>query len=325
MNLKVFGGEIETKSDGLFSYITDSGRSSLRLILQGVGITKKYLLPVFLCKVIIDIFKELKINYSFYDLKGDLSIDAKSIQRNNFDVLYVIDYFGNKDEKIKTVVARKHIVIEDCVFLPLIEKPDHLNNWVGFNSFRKISALADGSIIKSTIRLDEGLIMEQTSEFSYWKYKAKDMKYNYLNGNLYSEDEYITIFQKAENMIDKQNGIHTISKRSLFKLFDFYLNMEKEFQIRRANYKILDEHFQHHSIKNNTAYPSFYVLCLENRDDLRNYLFQYSIFLPVHWPSAGEILHNSQYAKLISIPVDSRYTEDNMLRVSGLINKFLKM
>ena len=56
------GGEMPFEHDErLHTYLTDSGRSSLRLILQSGFARRKFLLPDFLCDVIPRVFEELGV------------------------------------------------------------------------------------------------------------------------------------------------------------------------------------------------------------------------------------------------------------------------
>lgn len=318
--MKLIGGEREFKNETVFSYITDSGRSSLRLILHSSLKNKKFLIPDFLCKVILDVFDEFKATYSFYKVNEDLTINLRSIKSDKFDVLYLIDYFGQR-HKIVDRFADDKLIIEDCTFLPVIEKPKNIKNWIGFNSFRKISYLADGSIMKSTLRLPGGLIEKKDADFSRLKYEAKRIKYEHLFKNKYSEEKYLDLFNKAEHLLDRQKNIYFISSNSLFNLFEFYKNLEQEYLIRRKNYEALDKYLKRIGIKLVTDYHSFYVLTVERRAELRRHLFSRRIFLPIHWPKINGI-ENCLYNKIISIPVDSRYNKKDMIRVAHLINSF---
>ena len=114
--MKNIGGEIELNSSSDYEYFTDSGRSSLRLILKNLN-KKKFLVPNFLCKIILEIFNENNINYDFYQIDENLNLSKKTILNSKYDVLYIINYFG-KYQKIDKQILNKKIIIEDNVFLP---------------------------------------------------------------------------------------------------------------------------------------------------------------------------------------------------------------
>lgn len=317
--MKIIGGEPEISRNCLYEYITDSGRSSLRLILNKLK-EKKFLLPNYLCEVILKIFDEFEINYSFYTINDDLSIDVEKITKKNYDVLYIINYFGHYHD-IYDFVANDTILVEDNVFLPLFDKPNNINKWIGFNSFRKISLVADGSLIKSTIKLPDELILKEKAKFASIKYKAKEIKYAYLKENEYSEEEYLSLFKLAESKLDEQNTVNTISTHSLFRLLEFMVELEKEYSIRKENFDVLNSYLDKKAVKIKTKYPSFYVLSVDQRDELRQHLFSRKVYLPVHWPQINGV-SNNLYNRLISIPVDSRYTQLDMTKIGQLINNF---
>lgn len=319
--MKTIGGEMAVKAEKSFLYLTDSGRSSLRLILASGFKKKRFLLPDFLCGSILGVFSELGVRYSFYRVNADLSMDMREILSKNFDVLYIINYFGRQKKIVKELTGRDFFIIEDNVFLPVFKKPDAPINWIGFNSFRKISHVADGSMIKSTVKLRDGLILKREAPFSALKYKAKRMKYKYRRCGRYSEKKYLRVFERAEDLLRRQKAIYSISKRSLFGLFDFYNDLTLERTKRRANYTLLEKYLNPISIKISPEFPSFYLLYVDRRDGLRKYLFSKGVYLPVHWPNAG-MIENILYDHAISIPVDSRYGKDDMRKIAALVEKF---
>ena len=65
--MKIIGGEAELRQNELNEYFTDSGRSSIRLILNKLK-GKYFLIPNHLCEIILKIFDEFEVNYSFYNI-----------------------------------------------------------------------------------------------------------------------------------------------------------------------------------------------------------------------------------------------------------------
>ncbi len=325
--MKRIGGFPELKNDPLHTYVTDSGRSSLRLILKsGLG-RMKFLLPNFLCQSILDVFDDCKAVYSFYSVKNDMTIDFHSIDGKHFDVFYLIDYFGNRPFFHNPLIRNlKGILLEDCVFLPFADKPDHCDNWIGFNSFRKISAVADGSMVKSTIRLDEQLIHSANSSFSNAVYEAKCIKYEFLNSSSPQdrmEEKYLDKFREAGQILEKQKIVRGISPRSVLELFKFFRNLDCENDVRKRNFHALDSSLMELRLPFSAepVFYSFYPIMLDKRDELRQSLSKKNIFLPVHWPAAHNI-PNPLSEKIISIPLDSRYDENDMREIARHILDF---
>jgi len=297
--VKKIGGEIPYQDDGLYRYLTDSGRSSLRLILHSLK-GKKFALPDYLCGVILDVFREVGIEYDFYHVGMDLNVEQKKrLQVHGF---YVIDYFGRNSSWNTEWDISDFIWIADCCFLPEIKKPQNVKNWIGFNSLRKISSATDGSIIKSTIRIPPYNCLY------CWHAPFSDLK---VKGELRAGEEALT----------KQIPTYSMSKHGIFAAFDFYRNLDNEKLERIDNYLTLVQNLDWIWLSITPSFPSFFPMLVDRRDELREYLKTKEIYLPVHWPKPDGV-ENPIYDRIISIPVDSRYDKEDMERVAREINGF---
>ena len=207
------------------------------------------------------------------------------------------------------------------MFLPIFTKPDLVKHWIGFNSYRKILPIADGSLLKSTINLPKELINNTEPEFVYIKDSAKIKKFEYLNYNRHSQEEYIRLFKLAENSLNNQKTAHKISTKSLIWLINSIDNFEKEYSTRNENFITLDDSLRVISNIRKPKHPSFYVINVDKRDALRKHLASENIYLPVHWPKPNMVDH-PLYNRLISIPVDSRYNLNDMNKVADNIKRF---
>ncbi len=319
-----FGGEMEYRHEGCNQYITDSGRSSLRLLfaseeLQG----KKFLLPDYICSSILTEFKRAEIEYDFYHINDDLSIDISSIKSRQFDVLYIINYFGRR-HNVSAFTGQGLRLIEDNRFMLTVTPRDGFSAWAGFNSFRKVTPSADGSVLLATFNLPKSLINTRPAPFSRLKYEAKEIKYDYVKHGEFSEEDFLSKFREGEEMVDEQQKIYQISERGALILFNFFMHYRRERNIRKRNYRILTYELGHSAIKLKTRFPSFFILSIDQRDELREHLFAKNIFLPIHWTYPGEGPENELYSRCLSIPVDSRYDADDMIRVATKIRNFLE-
>ncbi len=319
--MKPIGGEIHCWPDaGCFSYLTDSGRSSLRLILQSGFADRRFLLPDFLCGVIPKVFDELGVRYAYYRVKPDLTIDAGSVASQAYDVLYVINYFGSRQD-YRGMAQDGRWIVEDSVFLPVVDPPPAAKNWIGFNSLRKISHLADGSLVKSTIPLSRNLVSAEPAPFAALKYAAKRMKAEHLETGAHSESDYLARFDEGERCVDAQTRIHAVSEASLGFLLEFYRTLSDEYRVRARNYDAAERCLGRFGVRLAPAYPCLYVLNVPRRSELREYLRTQRIYLPVHWPNATGV-RNDLYDTIISVPVDSRYDEQDMARIGAGIEAF---
>jgi len=130
------------------------------------------------------------------------------------------------------------------------------------------------------------------------------------------------MFKEGEDCLNKTRGIHNISSHSLSVLFTFYQNLDKKRYQRWRNWNTLKDLLSWCHLKINPDFPSFFPLLVDRRDELREWLKQYNIFLPVHWPKHPKAPDNPLYDYIISIPVDLRYHEADMRRVADKVNEF---
>jgi len=315
--LRPIGGELELKANDFKVYFTDSGRSSLRLFLRsGNNKNKRYLLPNFFCEVIEHIFIEENIKYKFYNIFEDLTMDLKYINNSDYDVLYVINYFG-KYTNLSKINLNNKILIEDNVFLHDFINHSNAKKWYGFNSFRKISTLADGSLIKTTISIDEEKILQNKPEFTALKYGAKQIKYEYIHNGKFEEFEYLNRFQDAEIMLDNQKNIYSINNESTFLLF----SQKIDYDIRKYRFNKLKTLFADYAILNDVECYSFFVMNIDRRDEVRKKMMNFNIFLAIHWPQSTQ--DNDLYKSIISIPLFETYDDSDFEFLIGKLEEVL--
>jgi len=315
--MKPIGGELSVKQLTEYIYFTDSGRSSLRLFIRSGNKNKKFLIPDFLCKVIEDVLIQEGVNYEFYHILEDLTIDTKSVLDKQFDVFYIINYFGQLTH-IKHLQLDEKIIIEDNVFLYDFKNRNNFRHWFGFNSFRKISSFSDGSLIKTNLDIDTNKIEQREANFVESKYQAKSLKYNYLTHLAGSEKNYLRLFEDGENLLDEQKDIFQMSTRSMFQMMQY--NEVAEQNISKKYYDFLYHEFSSYCLNNTVDFYSYFVMRISKRDDLRKHLFSKNIFLPVHWPQSTK--KNILYEKVISIPLFSRYSMNDMKYIASTIKDF---
>ncbi len=317
MIYKKIGGEIEYKAADNYKYLTDTGRSSLRIILQRLN-KKKFLIPDFLCKTIVDIFKEKKIKFEYYSVNESFNVRIDSNKK--FDVLYLINFFGKKFPKFKKF--EKKIIIEDNVFLPYFNNDNNYKKWIGFNSFRKVTPMVDGSLIRSTFKLDAKLILKKESKFVYYKTKGLNLKYEYNKFKFSNDRKYLSLIKRGENILDKQKKSFMISNQSILQYNNFGINFEKEKKKRKENFNFLKKKLYKYSIKINPEFHSFFPILVQNKTKIIKELSKHKIYLPNYYPKFDD-LKNNLFDKLLCVPIDSRYEKKDMSRVSSILLKII--
>ncbi|MBF0619477.1 MAG: hypothetical protein HQL19_04860 [Candidatus Omnitrophica bacterium] len=316
------GGELPLART-YYEAVTDSGRSSLRLILDsGLG-RKKFLLPDFLCGIVVDVLKERGVRFGFYKVHRDLSIDWDDVRRQRFDVLYCIDYFGQPTRPPASLGAEK-TVLWDQVFTALLRVPRWDGPWCALNSLRKVTPLADGSFVRATFPLALAKIVRREGRFSGYKYQAKQQKAAYFTAGHGQESDYLSLFLKGERALDRQVKPYGMSLGSQALLPDLFARFEDEQRRRKENYLTLRRKLASWEVVLASDEYSFFVLRVpQGRDALRRYLFSRKIFLPAHWPCPAG-LDNVLYRELLSIPLHGIYTRKMMAAAGTWIARFLK-
>tara|TARA_B110000238_G_scaffold78749_1_gene86697 strand:+ start:1179 stop:2129 length:951 start_codon:yes stop_codon:yes gene_type:complete len=312
--MKPIGGEIAIKDQGETSFITDSGRSSLRLLLRsGKFRSMKFLIPNFFCSVIEEVLIEEKVNYSFYDINEDLSINNETINAVNYDVLYVINYFG-KISDLSSIDLSNKILVEDNVFLYNFENYQNSENWYAFNSYRKFSPLTDGSLIKTNLRINPSEINNIQAPFSSIKRDACKKKYAFISENKSSEIEFLQLFNSGEKEINNQNDIYCISPQSLNLIFKGDFNNQ---EILKSRFVELQDLTQKESEL--PSYFSFFSFVLRNKKGFLEFMKRNNIFLPNFWPETTQ--KNDLYTNLVVIPLF--YNDIEFKYVKEMLKTFL--
>jgi len=263
MTLKTIG-KSDTRKLDYHTYFTMFGRNSLEYIMRNMDKTLIYMLPDFHCDEILKVFDKHNVKYNFYHINEDLTIDWDSVDSHYCDVFYAISYFGVKHD-YDPIMFNK-ILLEDNVFNVDFDIDDRFKDYIGFNSYRKITPLQSGSLLKSTIK------------FKKWMY--------YIPANM------LTIIQNMHN-VDELITVH-------------------------KNYLRLDDKLKQYSISE-FANIGFYTIKINNRDQVQEKLFKHKIYLPVFWKNTP----NKLSEQIMSIPIDSRYNESDMERVSKQLCRFL--
>lgn len=312
------GGEQELAQQAHFSELTNSGRSSLRWIIESAQLeSKRLLLPDFLCEVILDVLAEYNIDVDFYSVDSQLGYQLPD-DLSHYDALYLIKYFGATTASFELAITTfKQCIIVDDVFSPYPQVLDIRQSWYSFNSLRKISAVADFSMLYSNQPL-KSLNVSPLAEFAALKYQAKQYKYAYFNAAEGEEQSYLSLFNQGESCLDEHKGISSPSSRSVLESITFYQHLDSERALRRKNYAVVCEILSEYSLPIQSDCYSFAPILLPNRDAVRRRLMGHNIFLAVHWPEATMVTNKLSHA-ILSIPLDSRYNENDIREICQYI------
>tara|TARA_B110000240_G_scaffold68612_1_gene78145 strand:+ start:2917 stop:3867 length:951 start_codon:yes stop_codon:yes gene_type:complete len=308
------GGEIAIKDNNEKSYLTDSGRSSLRLLLRNDEVRfLRFCIPNFFCGIIEEILVSEKINYSFYEINEDFSINPKTLNDDNYDVLYIISYFGNIPD-LSFVDLNNKILVEDNVFLYNFKNYQNSKNWYAFNSYRKISPLTDGSLIKTNLSISSSEVNNTEAPYTTFKREACKNKYIFISENKSSEIEYLNLFNKGEEEINNQDEIYCISPQSLNLMFQGDYNNQKILKRRFVELQDLTK-----KKSKLPFYFSFFTFVLSNKKEFLEFMRKNNIFLPNFWPETTQ--KNNLYNNLVVIPLF--YNDIEFSYVKKILGSFL--
>ncbi|SHH20337.1 DegT/DnrJ/EryC1/StrS family aminotransferase [Tepidibacter thalassicus] len=300
------------------------GQSALRAVLNDLEIGKGdiILMPNHLCPTILYSLREKNVNYIFYEINKDLSIDLNSlkekISNKNVKAVYIINYFGFYHDR-KTIEFLKKMrkkynfkIIEDAVQMLWFENNNFIGDYV-FNSYRKFVPI-DGSILLSK---NDRIYKEIKDKYYELINKARSEKRLYIDYEIGNEENYLNIFKEAEKFYYERKeiyGMNNISKKLLNLLDVDYIKMK-----RQKNYKYLCEKIKKIDFVeiifdvnrlNNTIPLGFPIYIKNNRDKVRKLLMDDNIYCPIHWNIENEIGKN-----ILTIPIDQRYNLNDMDRI----------
>jgi hypothetical protein len=135
------------------------------------------------------------------------------------------------------------------------------------------------------------------------------------------------LFAAAEHATETRTQPAPMSERSLSLLHRLDLALMAE--SRRSNAVLLTETLGHsgrYRVINPAAQdllPCFLVLEADDVAALQQYLAGEGIYCPIHWPPSELLPHIRPWpARYISLPVDHRYGEPDMLRMTDCVNTF---
>lgn len=322
----------------------DGASSSLRFIITKLNFrSDEYvLLPSYLCPTIIENFNKMNVKIIFYSINYDFSInlvDLKSKLNNKIKAIYFIEYFGmqHNDETIeflKMMKSKGYMIIQDAVHTLYLNEYDNFIGTYCFNSLRKYGPI-DGSILLSDVNFYLHNDYAYNVEYINTIMEARNEKYKYLKGEIGHEDIFLNEFKRAEKFYQDNKEISVLTLNKEKELEE--LNLEYIKKKRIKNFKYLYEFFRKKEnvkivttkerIENNI--PFSMIISINNRDIVREKLFNKRIFCPILW-DISECYHIENFQenleiskRILMIPIDQRYDIEDMRKLSEIFNEIV--
>ena len=227
----------------------------------------KFLLPNYLCDSILKPFYDTDFN--FYKLEYNLDIDYKYlfdlINKNKYDFIYIINYFGKYDKNINKIIKlcnnKKITIIEDFTHNLFTQK---LYGDICICSFRKMLEVPYGAILinNSNITIDNNTSFLNYIHY-FWFYFIKTLAM-ILKKNIYLK----FVWRPLLIYTNKNTGLLDIYNDIISKFFFKHTYDSTIVNIRINNYKYLHEHLGDNKYvnKNHNLY-FFYILKFNNKNN----------------------------------------------------------
>lgn len=291
----------------------NSGRHALEYILRVLGDkVKRVWIPYYTCEVILQPILKLGLGYKFYHVNMNLEIDDYP-ELVDSDYFIVNNYFGIKDAYINRLASRYkgRLIVDNA-------QAWYMQEMLGFNMFyspRKFFGIPDGGLAWAIGELDCEIEQDQSHERCLHLLKRIDM------GASEGYADFKTNSAKLSTQPLKR--MSSLSERILSSI-DFDWARIK----RRSNFEML-----HDALKdtNELSIPSMQLLScpmvypyLTEDTSLRQRLIDNKIFVATYWPNVKEWCSpdSTEYQladRLIPLPIDQRYGEEDMERIIELI------
>ncbi len=284
----------------------NTGRNAFEYLLRTKGL-KRVHIPYYTCRTMLEAVKKAGIEHLFYLINADLEplLDFETVRES--DAVLLTNYFGLKDTAVKTLcrVFRNPIVDNAQAFF---SKP--IPGIDSIYSPRKFFGVPDGAYLYSDAALIEPLELDQSER------RCEHLLIRAERGPEAGYPEFL----RNENLL-ANTPIRAMSNltRQLLRSIDY----PAAASLRRQNFLQLHESFKSLNrlklelgeFQVPMVYPFFH-----NNPALRRRLIDQSIFVAQYWPNVIDwvdrsALEHDLALNLIPLPVDQRYSSDDMERI----------
>jgi dTDP-4-amino-4,6-dideoxygalactose transaminase len=344
MNPKIIGGMfgLDSELDGRHSSPPPflQGRSltllnaSSALALLAERLAPPHIwMPSYLCDSMVFAVANSPASVRFYPVDADLNISQRdwltAIQSG--DMVVVIDYFGWPCDStlIAHLKAQGAWVVQDACQALLTTRPESQADFSVFSA-RKFLGVPDGGIltIHSTTTPDFDAVDLLPIPKEWWlkAFSAVVLRREFDRHG--GERLWFKLFQEAE--AESPVGFYPMSELSQTLLrhsFDYAAIAAS----RLRNYQALA-----HALSHIALFPSLpegvvplgFPIRLQERDRVRQVLFEHQIYPPVHWPIQDVVPAEFEAShrlagEIMTLPCDQRYDEADMENMAAILTQAL--
>lgn len=291
----------------------NTGRNALEYILRIKKYTTIYI-PYFTCDVLLEPLHKLNIKYHFYSLDENLDPIIDFEIKDHTCFLYT-NYFGIKTETVKWLSTRiKNLIIDNAQAF----YAEPLNNIDTFYSCRKFFGVPDGAYLYTSNEF--GLKLNLDHSISRFSHLIKSIDFDI-------ESAYTDYLQNNEVLcFDEIKKMSSLTEKILDSI-----DYEKCARIRKSNFNYLHKYLGKINTLNidfvDDEVPLVYPLLIED-SRLRENLIRRKIFVPTYWPNVFDWAKKNSFEyylseNLVSLPIDHRYSIDDMRTILTILNSLL--
>ena len=308
-----FNLELDYKNDILHAdgVLLNTGRNSLEYVLRSLDKVQKVYLPYFTCEVILEPLSKLQIKYDFYSINERFELTEDLILAQDEYLIYT-NYFGIKDKYVYQLASiyNKQLIVDNAQAFYAEHIPD-INT---IYSPRKFMGLPDGGIAYAN---------------GHYNVKERDVSYERCSHLLKRYDiGPAGGYNDFRTNSEKLKGLPICRMSHLTEALMHSINYECIKNKRRENFNFL-----HRALKDNNklsilfedefACPMVYPYFSEN-PLLKSLLIKEKIFVATYWPNVLNWCKPTDIEyqladRIIAIPIDQRYGEDEMKLISEKI------
>lgn len=327
---------------GMDVHFTLCGRTALELALRDalqMRTIRKAYLPSYCCHTMIEPFVTKGIEVLFYHVFfTDIGIGCNFDPDNNCDAVFLMDYFGFRNEQTALLAAdqmsRGKVVFYDATHAMFCKNMDYGACDYVFGSFRKWFGVNAGFCAKQGAWKNFPVLTENRT-YTNQRNAAFLKKQRFMEGEPMSKNIFLRFFSEAEKSLEADYVGYGPDDESCNTLETVNLAYIRSKRLENATFitekiNAMNSGFMcspYRQVREEDC-PLFVPLKIaaEARTSLRCLLIERQIYLPIHWPLSG--LHKTDkvsqtiYDTELSFVCDQRYSLEDMERAIEIIRSF---
>lgn len=288
----------------------NTGRNALEYILLANSYEKIYL-PYFTCNVLLEPINKLNIQVVFYSINMFFEpvFDYTKIGHN--DAFLYTNYFGIKDNFIKTLSKNcRNLIIDNAQ--AFYSKP--IENVDSFYSPRKFFGVSDGAYLYCRKKL--GIALEKDISYERFSHLLRRIDISPEDGY----KDFVNNDKKLKNQPIKQmSNLTQILLDSIdynecaIKRIDNFDYLHKF--LKNSNFLEIDKRLK--------SVPMVYPYWCKDKN-LREKLIIHKIYTPIYWPNVLDwskegSLENKMTRDIVFLPIDQRYNKEDLSKILRII------